>query len=137
MRNCFLVLLLTFPAAFGQTAPQNTAPDVAAPDNAAANALKQRLEGLRLLNPPESPKPIILAGPVAVNRPSICAIPLLNAIPRANTERMPVIQPKRPDPLQKGDTVQVPAPACNDSASTSLPRLQIAPVNPVLVPPKP
>ena len=94
MRNLVLCFLLTCAAVFGQSAS----------DNAAADALKQRMQGLKLLNPLnlQTPKPVFA--------PKVCSIPLLNVIPPGTRDKMPVIKPE--GGVLKGDTVQVPAPPC-------------------------
>ncbi len=122
MRNLACCLLLASTAAFAQNAP----------DNAAAEALKRRLEQLNLVNPPNRPKPLELARPLV---PKVCAIPLLSVHPPGTRDKMPTVNPPQPGVRQSGDTVKVPAPACDDNLFTNLPQLRIAPVNPVPAPP--
>lgn len=83
--------------------------------NAAAGALKKRLDQLKLVNPP---KPVITlpAAPVAGAAPKICSIPLLNVrpvvpgTPNANVDKMPVVKPGLPG--NTGDFAKIPAPPC-------------------------
>jgi hypothetical protein len=70
---------------------------------------------LVLLNPPAR-MPAVLAGPV-VSAPGVCAIPLLRVIPPGTSDKMPAIKPA--SKVLKGDTVQVPAPACGESLFTN------------------
>ena len=99
MRNAILCFLLTCAAVFGQSAS----------DNAANDALRKRILGMNLINPPQR---IVLAGPLAepTVAPKVCAIPLLRIIPPATVDKMPVMKPQ--GKILAGDTVQVPAPAC-------------------------
>jgi hypothetical protein len=80
--------------------------------NAAADALKKRIMGMDL----RKPGPILLAGPVTA-APKVCAIPLLRVIPPGTGDKMPVIKPQ--DRVLSGDTVQVPAPACDGAVFTN------------------
>jgi hypothetical protein len=105
MRKTTYCLVLTCAAAFAQSTP----------DNAAIEALKKRLLSMNLLNPP-GPKPIVLAGPVT-QQAKVCAIPLLRVIPPGTSDKMPAIKP--PSQVLKGDTVQVPAPACDEALFTN------------------
>jgi len=88
-------------------------------------AFRQRIKHLnpvRLLNLPTAYR---LQGTPIIS-PTVCAIPLLNVTPPGTSDRIPIIMPPAPS-RQTGDTVKVPAPACNDSAFRSLPQLQVAP----------
>jgi hypothetical protein len=103
MRNLLLCLFFTGVAVFGQSTS----------NNAAIDTLKRRLLSMNLLNP-AGPKPIMLAGPRTT--PKVCAIPLLRVIPPGATARMPVVKPTvHPREL----TVQVPAPACDETLFTN------------------
>jgi hypothetical protein len=105
MRNAVLCVLLTCAAVFGQSAP----------DNVAKDSLRKRILGMNLVNPP---KRIVLAGPVAQPMsPKVCAIPLLKVIPPGTTDEMPMAKPE--GKALAGDTVQVPAPACNEALFTN------------------
>jgi hypothetical protein len=70
---------------------------------------------MNLLNPPQR-LPVVLAGAV-VSAPGVCAIPLLRVIPPGTSDKMPAIKPAIK--VLKGDTVQVPAPACGEALSTN------------------
>jgi hypothetical protein len=100
MKKAVWCFLLTCAALFAQDANSG---------NAAAEALKKRVMGMDLLNLTTA-KPIVLAGPMTA-APKVCAIPLLSAIPPSTSDKMPVIKPQ--GKLLAGDTVRVPAPACN------------------------
>jgi len=84
-------------------------------DNAAAGALKNRLQTLNLLSPPRA---IRLVRP-AVVAPTICAIPLLNVRPPGTADKMHVVTPPNSAASSRGDTVQVPAPACGEALFTN------------------
>ncbi len=58
----------------------------------------------------------MLAGPVTLPA-NVCAIPLLGVIPTGTTDKMPVIEPQ--GMVLRGDTVQVPAPACDAAFFTN------------------
>jgi hypothetical protein len=105
MQKAICWFFLTCAATFGQSTP----------DNAALEALKKRLLSMNLLNPP-GPKPIVLAGPVTPQS-KVCSIPLLRVIPPGTNDKMPVIQPQVR--VLDGDTVRVPAPACNEALFTN------------------
>jgi hypothetical protein len=106
MRNAILCFLLTCAAVFGQSAS----------DNAANDALRKRILGMNLINPPGR---IVLAGPLSgflagpPAPPKVCAIPLLRVIPPVTVDKMPVMKPQ--GKALAGDTVQVPAPACDEA----------------------
>jgi hypothetical protein len=92
------MLFMLCAAAFGQTAS----------DNVAGDALKKRMQTLNLFSVnPSVPKQIVLAGAMP---PKVCAIPLLRVNPVATNDRMQIMTP-HVEPM-RGDTVQVPAPAC-------------------------
>jgi hypothetical protein len=104
MRKAICCFFLTCAAAFAQSTP----------DNAAADALKKRLLSMNLLNPPAR-KPVLLAGTVAA--PSkVCAIPLLRVIPPGTSDKMGTF---KPNVSARGDTIQVPAPACGEALFTN------------------
>jgi hypothetical protein len=102
MKNAIWCVFLTCAAVFAQSTP----------DNAALDALKKRMLSMNLLNPPQR---MVLAGPVA-SPPKVCAIPLLRVIPPGTSDKMPAIKPA--SKALKGDTVQVPAPACGEALFT-------------------
>jgi hypothetical protein len=104
MKNAIWCVFLTCTAAFGQSAP----------DNAAVEALKKRMLSMNLLNPPQR---LVLAGPMVASPPTVCAIPLLRVIPPGTSDKMPATKPAIK--VLKGDTVQVPAPACGESLFTN------------------
>jgi hypothetical protein len=106
MRKAIWCFFLTCAASFAQSTP----------DNAALEALKKRLLSMNLLNPPGVPKPIVLAGPMTPQS-KVCSIPLLRVIPPGTSDKMPAIKP--PNKVLKGDTVQVPAPACDEALFTN------------------
>jgi hypothetical protein len=110
MKKALWCLFLTCAAVFGQSASSGQS----TPDNAALEALKKRILGMNLLNPPAQ-QPIVLAGPVTQSK--VCAIPLLRVIPPGTTDKVPVIKPQ--GRILKGDTVQVPAPACDEALFTN------------------
>jgi len=58
----------------------------------------------------------MLAGPVAAT-PKVCSIPLVRVVPPGTNEKMPVIKPQ--GRVLASDTVQVPAPACDDAIFTN------------------
>jgi hypothetical protein len=103
MKNAIWCVFLTCATTFGQSAP----------DNAAVDALKKRMLSMNLLNPPQR---MVLAGPVA-SLPTVCAIRLLRVIPPGTSDKMPAIEPT--SKVLKGDTVQVPAPACGEALLTN------------------
>jgi len=105
MRKAICCFFLTCAATFAQSAP----------DNAALDALKKRLLSMNLLNPP-GPKPLALAGPVTPQS-KVCSIPLLRVIPPGTSDKMPALKP--PSKVLTGDTVQVPAPACDEPLFTN------------------
>jgi hypothetical protein len=104
MKNAIRCVFLTCAAVFAQSTP----------DNAALDALKKRILSMNLLNPPQR---MVLAGPVVASPPTVCAIPLLRVIPPGTSDKMPAIKPAIK--VLKGDTVQVPAPACGESLFTN------------------
>jgi len=83
--------------------------------NAAADALKKRMAGMDLLNL-TAPKPIMLARPMTT-APKVSSIPLLRVIPPGTGDKMPTIKPQ--GRVLAGDTVQVPAPACDEAIFTN------------------
>ena len=111
MKNALWCIILTCAAAFGQDSSSS---------NAAADALKKRMMGMDLLNlkTPEQvgPKRIVPAGPLTA-APNVCSIPLLGVVPPGTNDKMPVVKPQ--SRVLAGDTVQVPAPACDDAIFTN------------------
>jgi hypothetical protein len=86
-------------------------------DNAAAEALKNRLSTMNLFNPKSTrPKPVGIAGAPA---PKICSIPLLNVIPPGRVDTLMIHKPPANSAHSRGDTVEVPAPACNEALFTN------------------
>ncbi len=106
MRKAIWCLSLACAAAFAQSTP----------DNAAVEALKKRLLSMNLLTPPAGPKPILLAGP-STPQSKVCSIPLLRVNPPGTNDTMRAIRP--PSQGLKGDTVKVPAPACDEALFTN------------------
>jgi len=81
--------------------------------------------------PPRVPLPdwrTFLRGPV-VTPPRVCAIPLINVLRPGPTEPMPIVRP--PANLQfPMHQVQVPAPACDNVRSSSVPSNEQNPTSP-------
>lgn len=76
--------------------------------NAAAESAKKRISALKLMT--ALPKNPIRA--VVLKSASVCAVPLLNALPATvPSSRMPVMKPAR---VREPDA-QTPAPACNEA----------------------
>ena len=100
MKKGALCLFLTCAAAFGQDSSSG---------NAAADALKKRMQGMDLLNLTKQPERIVLAPPISA-APKVCSIPLVSVIPPGTLDAMRVIKPRNRG--LNGDIVQVPAPAC-------------------------
>jgi hypothetical protein len=129
MRKSICCLLFACAAAFAQKAPETPAPetqdDKTAQVKAMVEAFKQRLDRLNLVNPRTTPAPLRLQGAPAF-KTTVCAIPLLNVIPPGTRDRIPTAQPPA-HPRETGDTVKVPAPACDDAAFRNLPQPQVAP----------
>jgi hypothetical protein len=101
MKRALWGLLLLCSAAFAQNAP----------DNAAADALKKRMDQLKLvnpLNPVNPPQPAVMVPPVVIQsaQPKICSTPLLNALP-AGSGRNVAIRPVNPLPAQPEKTPTV------------------------------
>ena len=133
MRKATCCLLFASAAAFAQNAPATPAPDKTAQDDKAApikamvDAFRERMERLNLVNPLKLnlPAPYRLQGAPAFKF-TVCAIPLLNVVPLGTRDRIPAIKPPA-HPRQTGDTVKVPAPACEQSAFRNLPQPQAVP----------
>jgi hypothetical protein len=90
-------------------------------ENVAVEALKERMLKMNLLNPPRAagagPSRVLPNGPV---RPqTVCSIPLLNAIPPGNLDKM-AVEPKIPAQATSRDEIaRVPAPACDQGLFTN------------------
>jgi hypothetical protein len=114
-------------AGFAQNTPETPTPDKTAQIKAMVEAFKQRIEHLNLVNPQnlKLPAPFRLQGAPAF-KPTLCAIPLLHVIPPGTRDRIPTLQPPA-HARETGDTVKVPAPACDESAFRNLPPPQVAP----------
>jgi hypothetical protein len=106
MRKVLWCFFLTFAAVFAQDPSSG---------NAAADELKKRVMRMDMLNL-KTPKPITLAGPVTA-APTVCSIPLLNVVPPGTLDKMHVVTPRTG--ARRGDTLQVPAPACGAAIFTN------------------
>jgi hypothetical protein len=106
-RHAAWLLLAVSTPGFAQTAS----------GNAAADALKRKIESMNVLNLSAGNRPQAF---IAENRPpKICSVPLLNAKPNAGMETMPVLKP--PASAAKavlGMEARVPAPACTARYNT-------------------
>jgi hypothetical protein len=83
--------------------------------NAAADSLKKRMMDLDLLKL-KTRKPVTFAGPV-IAASTVCSMPLLNVVPPGTSDTMHVVTPQAG--ARRGDTVQVPAPACGAAIFTN------------------
>ncbi len=99
MKMFFLV------SAFCGLAAAQTAPD----NNAAAANLRKRLLTLNL----NAPAPLRLVPLTPRVNKGVCSIPLLNVMPAGNYKMRVMPPPSPPAEIQRGGTIQVPAPECD------------------------
>jgi hypothetical protein len=139
MRKAVFWLLFAAAGAFAQGPIQIPAtPEVNAERaKGIVDALRQQLDHL---NPANSGRrtPVRLQGSPAL-KPGVCAAPLLHAVPPGTADGMTVFPPSGSG-RESGDTMKVPAPACdehlftNGRAVTPLPALRSEPRTAVPIP---
>ena len=132
MRISFCCLILASSAAFAQNRPEATLPapgsSLLSPEQWRSALDEWKLKSARPLNLVNPPSPIRVEKTPAF-KPTVCAVPLVNVVPPGTQDKIPTVQPPA-NPRESGDTVKVPAPACEAGAFRNLPQPQIHRVNP-------